>query len=253
MTSRTSSSADALAGRWLVVIAGTIALGLFARHLGTLRRVSEGRFRRGFADSPVGMAIISADWRWMEVNDALCRMLGRSREELIGRSPAEATHPDDIGRSRAVVDRALDGAGHQEFVKRYVRPDGEIVWAAVDSDLRPRPPRRRLAVRPRAGHHRGARRRAGGHAPRAPAGRRRAARPVRARGAGSRGGDGPRRRDRRRDAGGRPVLGAGAHAPPHRAAARGGRRLAGRPGPPGARAVRPRNPGRATRWTIRCP
>ena len=95
--------------------------------------MSEGRFRRGFADSPVGMAIISADWRWMEVNDALCRMLGRSREELIGRSPAEATHPDDIGRSRAVVDRALGGAGHQEFVKRYVRPDGEIVWAAVDS------------------------------------------------------------------------------------------------------------------------
>jgi diguanylate cyclase (GGDEF)-like protein/PAS domain S-box-containing protein len=125
--------ADALAGRWLVVVCGSIALGLFARHLGALRRVSEGRFRRGFADSPVGMAIISADWRWLEVNDALCRMLGRSRGELIGRSPAEATHPDDIARSRAVVDRALSGEAHQEFFKRYVRPDGEEVWAAVHS------------------------------------------------------------------------------------------------------------------------
>jgi len=124
---------DALAGHWLVVVCGSVALGLFARHLGALRRVSESRFRRGFADSPIGMAIISADWRWLEVNDALCRMLGRSRAELVGRSPAEATHPDDIGRSRAVVDRALGGAGHQEFVKRYVRPDGEVVWAAVDS------------------------------------------------------------------------------------------------------------------------
>src|SRR5215218_7404640 len=120
-------AADALAGRWLVVVCSSIALGLFARHLGTLRRVSESRFRRGFADSPVGMAIVSADWRWLEVNDALCRVLGRSRSELIGRSPAEVTHPDDIGRSRSVVDRALGGAGHQEFVKRYVRPDGEIV------------------------------------------------------------------------------------------------------------------------------
>jgi diguanylate cyclase (GGDEF)-like protein/PAS domain S-box-containing protein len=125
--------ADALAGHWLVVVAGSIALGLFARHLGALRRVSESRFRRGFAESPVGMAIISSDWRWLEVNDALCRLLGRSRDELLGRSPAEATHPDDIAPSRAVMDRALGGKGHEEFVKRYVRPDGEIVWAAVDS------------------------------------------------------------------------------------------------------------------------
>ena len=125
--------ADALAGHWLVVVSGSVALGMFARHLGALRRVSESRFRRGFADSPIGTAILSADWRWLEVNDALCRMLGRSRDDLIGRSPAEATHPADIGRSRAVVDRALGGVGHQEFVKRYLRPDGDVVWAAVDT------------------------------------------------------------------------------------------------------------------------
>jgi diguanylate cyclase (GGDEF)-like protein/PAS domain S-box-containing protein len=125
--------ADAIAGRWIVVVAGSVALGLFARHLGTLRRASEDRFRRGFTDSPVGMAIISADWRWVEVNDALCKTLGRTRAELVGRTPAEATHPEDIAASREVVDRARAGAGHQDFVKRYVRPDGEVVWAAVDS------------------------------------------------------------------------------------------------------------------------
>ena len=125
--------ADAVAGRWIVVVCGSVALGLFARHLAALRRASEDRFRRGFVDSPVGMAIISADWRWLEVNDALCAMLGRTREELIGRTPAEATHPDDIAASRAVVDRARGGAAHQDFVKRYVRPDGEVVWAAVES------------------------------------------------------------------------------------------------------------------------
>jgi diguanylate cyclase (GGDEF)-like protein/PAS domain S-box-containing protein len=125
--------ADAIAGRWIVVLAGSTALGLFARHLGALRRASEDRFRRGFVDSPIGMAIISADWRWLEVNDALCRTLGRTREELVGRTPAEATHPDDIAPSRAVVDRARAGAKHQDNVQRYVRPDGEIVWAAVES------------------------------------------------------------------------------------------------------------------------
>jgi diguanylate cyclase (GGDEF)-like protein/PAS domain S-box-containing protein len=131
--------ADAISGRWVVVVCGSIALGLFARHLGLLRRASEDRFRRGFADSPVGMAIITSDWRWLEVNDALCAMLGRTREQLVGRTPAEATHPEDIAASRAVVDRAKSGAGrHQEFVKRYLRPDGEVVWAAVDSIFVPR-------------------------------------------------------------------------------------------------------------------
>ena len=125
--------ADALAGRWLVVVFGSIALGLFARHLGALRRVSEDRFRRGFANSPVGMAILSEDWLWVDVNDALCRMLGRDRDELVGRSPAEVTHPDDIAPSRALVDGSLAGEAQQQLVKRYVRPDGETVWATVDS------------------------------------------------------------------------------------------------------------------------
>ncbi len=125
--------ADAVAGRWIVVVCGSVAVGLFARHIAALRRASEDRFRRGFVDSPVGMAIISADWRWLEVNDALCAMLGRTSDELIGHTPAEATHPDDIAASRAIVDRARGGAAHQDFVKRYVRPDGEVVWAAVES------------------------------------------------------------------------------------------------------------------------
>ena len=64
---------------------------------------SEDRFRRGFADSPVGMAIISADWRWLEVNDALCRMLGRTREELdrplAGRGDAPRGHRGRAARS----------------------------------------------------------------------------------------------------------------------------------------------------------
>jgi hypothetical protein len=55
--------ADAIAGRWLVVVGGSIALGLFARHLAALRRESEDRFRRGFAESPIGMAILYRDRR----------------------------------------------------------------------------------------------------------------------------------------------------------------------------------------------
>src|SRR5829696_8693493 len=125
--------ADALVGRWLVVVCGSIALGLFARHIAALRRRSEDRFRRGFAHSPVGTAILTEDWRWLEVNDALCRMLGRNREQLLGHSPGEVTHPDDLAASRAISTRAFAGTPQQRLTKRYVRPDGQIVWATVDS------------------------------------------------------------------------------------------------------------------------
>src|SRR5215208_8380178 len=64
-------------------------------------------------------------------------MLGRRRDALIGRSPAEVTHPEDVAKSRAVVDRAFAGHAHQDFVKRYVRPDGDVVWAAVESTFAP--------------------------------------------------------------------------------------------------------------------
>lgn len=117
---------------WLFrVIAGA---GAIVRRIASARRRKVDRLPRGFADVSVGMAIVSADWRWLEVNDALCRFLARSRGELLGHSPAEITHPEDVGMSRAVVERGLrKDRNAQTFVKRYVLPDGEIVWASVDS------------------------------------------------------------------------------------------------------------------------
>ena len=130
---RRSVVEDAFVGHWLVVMGSAVALGLFARYFAHLRWRSEVRFRKGFADSPVGMAIISEDWRWLEVNDALCTMLGRPAEELVGHSPEESTFEADREPSRENWARALRGSGPQHFVKRYVRPDGAVVVAAVQS------------------------------------------------------------------------------------------------------------------------
>ena len=243
--------ADALAGRWIVVVCGCIALGLFARHLAALRRFSEDRFQRGFADSPVGMAIISADWRWVEVNDALCRLLGRTREQLIGRSPADVDAPRGHrpqprgGRPRARRQRAAAARQALPAARRRGRVGGGRL------DLRARAPRRGLVLRARPGHHGGARRAGGGGAPGAPAVRGRGARPLRARRAGPRGGHGPRRRDRRRDARRRALRGLRDHAARHGAAARRRHRLARRARAPGARARRARRRRSATRSSSR--
>src|SRR5262245_16548024 len=94
--------------RWFLSVATVTIVGLLVGRLVDLRRAGDQRFVRGFADSSIGMGLLSAEWQWFEVNDALCRMLGRAPEELIGRSPAEITHPEDLAQSRAIVDRALN-------------------------------------------------------------------------------------------------------------------------------------------------
>jgi diguanylate cyclase (GGDEF)-like protein/PAS domain S-box-containing protein len=127
-------SPDPALGLWTMSVAAVAATGTVIRRIVTARRASLDRLARGFADASVGMAVVSADWRWIEVNDALCRLLDRPRQELVGHSPAEVTHPDDIEPSRAVVDRALhERRRAQTFSKRYLRPDGEVVWASIDT------------------------------------------------------------------------------------------------------------------------
>jgi PAS domain S-box-containing protein len=90
-------------------------------------------FRRGFDSAPIGMVMVDpVDDRFVEVNDAMCRLLGRSRSELVGMAVAEVTHPDDQSRlSAARTDMAADPNLSYQTEKRYVRPDGSVVWASL--------------------------------------------------------------------------------------------------------------------------
>jgi PAS domain-containing protein len=56
---------------------------------------------RAFTGSLVGMGLLDLDGRWLEVNPALCRLLGRDADGLLGHSLLEVTHPDDVGMSVA--------------------------------------------------------------------------------------------------------------------------------------------------------
>ncbi|HYC56073.1 MAG TPA: response regulator [Candidatus Binatia bacterium] len=49
-------------------------------------RHAEAQFRAVFDLVPTGIALVAEDMTYVNVNPALCRLLGRSREELIGRS-----------------------------------------------------------------------------------------------------------------------------------------------------------------------
>jgi len=93
---------------------------------------SDDVLRSAFDGCPIGMSVAALDGRWLEINQAYCRMLGRSREELLDGSYQRVTHPDDLAEDATFVAAALEGAAESfERDKRYIRNDGSVVWARV--------------------------------------------------------------------------------------------------------------------------
>ncbi len=66
-------------------------------------RASRQLFGSAFNFAPVGMAIVALDGRLLQVNQAFCRMLGYTEEELRATDVRRITHPDDIAGDDALV------------------------------------------------------------------------------------------------------------------------------------------------------
>jgi PAS domain S-box-containing protein len=99
-------------------------------------RASEERFRTAFEGAPIGMGLSTVDGRWLEVNDALCELLGRTQTQLIRQPLWELVHPDDRERERDSVRRLLrDRPLFDQSEKRFARLDGETVHAIVSVSL----------------------------------------------------------------------------------------------------------------------
>jgi len=84
------------------------------------------RWVRAFAEAPLGIAVSSWEGVVLEANPALCALLGRNREQLVGHGFTEFSHPEDADRR---VDRdLLARTGRAELRKRYLTGDGRTVW-----------------------------------------------------------------------------------------------------------------------------
>lgn len=94
------------------------------------------RFKRSFEAAPIGMALVSPGGDFLEVNPALCGLLGRSAEDLKSTGFQPLTHPDDLDRDLDHLQRTLVGEiDGYEIEKRYLRPDGSTVWAQLHVSL----------------------------------------------------------------------------------------------------------------------
>jgi diguanylate cyclase (GGDEF)-like protein/PAS domain S-box-containing protein len=100
------------------------------------RRIADEQFRTAFDDALVGIALVAPDGSWLRVNESLCRIVGRERDELYGMTFQDITHPEDLEADLAQLEETLAGAraGYQ-MEKRYLRPDGGVVWALLSVSL----------------------------------------------------------------------------------------------------------------------
>ena len=90
---------------------------------------SERHFRAYFEQALIGMASTSSEKGWLEVNDALCSMLGYSHEELVRMNWAELTHPDDLDENLKLYDRLICGEIDSYTIEnRFIRKDGEAIY-----------------------------------------------------------------------------------------------------------------------------
>ena len=94
-------------------------------------RASEARSRATFDHAGVAIAHVAPDGRFLEVNPVWRDLTGYTPEELLARTTADITHPEDLADDRIAVQRLLDGGGSYAREKRYLRKDGGVVWARV--------------------------------------------------------------------------------------------------------------------------
>lgn len=97
-----------------------------------------GGLTRVFERAAIGMALVDFDCRFLSVNAALCSLLGRSRDEVLSTTWTALTHPDDISVGKEHARRMARGEEETfQLEKRYVRPDGSVVWAMLSVSLMP--------------------------------------------------------------------------------------------------------------------
>ncbi|MGJ7506523.1 response regulator [Variovorax sp. GT1P44] len=121
------------------VLTATLQALIRARLAEDSFRRSDIRFRAVFSQALSGMALFQSNGAFADVNPAMAHMLGRSREELLGRPISDFAPPDwtDFVSHRTITALEAGASWHGEFP--LVRPDDSWVYLqwSISAHLEP--------------------------------------------------------------------------------------------------------------------
>jgi len=97
---------------------------------------TEDQFQSAFNYAAIGMALVGLDGRWLQVNKALCRIVGYTEAALMTKTFQDITYPDDLNTDLTYVQQLLAGEiKTYQMEKRYLHQDGHLVWVLLSVSL----------------------------------------------------------------------------------------------------------------------
>ncbi|TRO63278.1 PAS domain S-box protein [Christiangramia sabulilitoris] len=115
---------------------GNIAGAVVAMHNITHRidaeeklRISEETFRGSFEHAAIGMAVLNAEGKWLQMNNRVCEIVGYSADELKKLTFHDITHPEDLNLDLTLLNELVEGKReYYHMDKRYYHKQGHIVY-----------------------------------------------------------------------------------------------------------------------------
>ena len=96
----------------------------------------QARFETAFTSAPIGMALVDMQGRWLQVNDALCRIVGHTRDGLKATTLHAIAHPEDVDRDeRSFCDLLCGNIPSYQVEKRYRHAFGHYLWVLLTVSL----------------------------------------------------------------------------------------------------------------------
>ena len=97
---------------------------------------NERMFHLAMDGAPQGMAVVALDGTFLQVNPALCAMLGRDEQWLLAHSIQDVMHPDDLDEDRSGRDELLRGASSARIREcRWRKSDNTELWVLQSTGL----------------------------------------------------------------------------------------------------------------------
>ena len=121
----------------LLLPANTMTMVMYSfREERKLISASETRFRNAMEYSAIGMALVSPEGRWLQVNQSLCSFLGYSASQLQALTFQQITWPGDLKTDLNKLEKLAAGEINSYSIeKRYYTSEGKVVWALLTASV----------------------------------------------------------------------------------------------------------------------
>ncbi len=102
----------------------------------SIRKEAEVQLQEAFDKAPIGKALVSLDGQWINVNPALCHILGYAEDELKQMNFQQITYETDLQLDLDYVAELMSGKRDAyQMEKRYKHKAGHLVWVLLSATV----------------------------------------------------------------------------------------------------------------------